>query len=959
MDVTEEKLGAERLRNSEAFKSAIINSSLDSIITIDEEARILEFNPAAEQAFGWTREQAMGQQLDTLIIPEPMREAHRRGLARYIETGKSNILGRRLELDALRADGSIFPIELAVSEVALEGRHVFTAFLRDISARRVTQAELARRASMLEAVGYTATQIVSGVDWQRGIRELLERLGVSAEVSRATLFEAHPDASGRLVQSCRYDWCEAGLAPLSDDPRYWDMPLTGDHGEEVGEWTLARQRGEVVQATVSQTTGYTRQVFEEQGTLSFLSVPIMVGGLWWGFLGFDDCKNERVWTDIEIDVLRTSAALISGAIERARAEERLRLSEQRYALAARGANDGLWDWDMVADTAYFSPRLHEILGLADGDLGTTPAALFARVREPHLTALRAGLDARFARRRQKFEYECQMQHTSGTDRWMVWRGMIVYGDKGPVRVVGSLHDITERKSAEERVRESEARFRAIADDAPVLLDLMDTNHKLVFANRQFLQFCGRSLAEVAGDGWMANVHPDDLPELIEFANRHFERRESSEIEYRMLRHDGEYRWIHETQAVRYELDGTFAGFVDAIVDVTDRRHAEAEVARQREALHQSEKLTALGSLLAGVAHELNNPLSVVVGQAMLLEETAHDPKVIGRSETIRRAAERCSRIVRTFLTLARRRQPEQSLLDLNATVEMAVELLAYQLRISDIELKLDLAPNLPELLADADQIHQVITNLIVNAEHALSEAPRPRRLTLQTRADRNRRMVILSVSDNGPGIKPEIRNRIFEPFFTTKPMGQGTGIGLAMCRNVITSHRGTITLAPATGGGATFVVELPLPDEDQVIARTPAPVNGARRPADRCRILVVDDEAEIAETLSEILQSAGHSAEVASNGQQALDRLAAGGFDIILSDLRMPVLDGPGLYAALRERFPAMASRIAFITGDTLSARLGKFLADTGVLCLEKPFTPDDVRLLISQVLEQPGGSSR
>jgi PAS domain S-box-containing protein len=957
-DVTEEKLSAERLRTSEAFKSAIINASLESIVTIDAAGRILEFNPAAERTFGFTRDQVLGRSLDGLIIPERLGEAHRRGLARFLETGESKVVGRRLEIAALRADGTEFPIELAVTEVALEGRRAFTAYLRDITRRVSAEAELARRASLLEAVGHSATEIVGDVEWQRSIPDLLRRLGLAAEVSRVTLFEAHRSASGRLVQSCRHDWAEAGLAPLSDDPRYLEMPLTGDDGEEVGAWTLRRQRGEVVQATLSETTGYTRRVFEEHGTLSFLSVPIMVSGEWWGFFGFDDCKTERVWTDVEIDVLKTSAALIAGAIERARAAERLRLSEQRYALAARGANDGLWDWDVAGNTAYFSPRLHEILGLAERELGSSPSALFDRVCEEDLSALQKMLESRFAQRRRKFEIECRMRHQSGGERWMVWRGMIVHDANGPIRVVGSLHDITERKEAEAKLRESEARFRELAEDAPVLLDLMDAQNKLVFANRRYLEFIGRSLEEVVVDGWMAEIHPEDLPRVIEFGDRQLARRGEAEIEYRARRHDGEYRWMRLTETVRRGADGAFAGFVDAMVDVTDRKRAEAEVARQRDALHQSEKLTALGSLLAGVAHELNNPLSVVVGQAMLLEETAIDPKVVGRSETIRRAAERCSRIVRTFLTLVRQRQPEQSLVDLNMTIAMATELLAYQLRISDIELKLDLAADLPEVLADSDQLHQVVTNLIVNAEQALAEAGRPRRLGVSTRADQGRRMVVLAVADNGPGIGADIRPRIFEPFFTTKPPGQGTGIGLAMCRNVVSAHRGTLWLENTPGGGATFVVELPLPSGEAPAKPAPAAAAMPGPSPARYRVLVVDDEAEIAQTLAEILKAAGHEVDTAGNGEQALDQLDRETFDVILSDLRMPVLDGPGLFAALRERHPALVDRIAFITGDTLSARLGKFLADTGVLCIEKPFTPDDVRYLLAQVMAQPVGAA-
>lgn len=212
-----------------------------------------------------------------------------------------------------------------------------------IERRALVDAE--RRLKMLDAVAYAATRLVAGAAWRDQGGDLLARLGLATDMSRVTLFEIHPGRGGERVQSCRYDWAEPGLAPLSRDPRYHDMPLSDDGVPgNLNEWSRRRERGEIVQATLRETSGYTRQVFLEHGTLAFLSVPIMVDGKWWGFLGFDDCKEERVWSEAELHVLKTAAALIAGAIERERASEQIRLSEERYALAARGANDGLLDW---------------------------------------------------------------------------------------------------------------------------------------------------------------------------------------------------------------------------------------------------------------------------------------------------------------------------------------------------------------------------------------------------------------------------------------------------------------------------------------------------------------------------------------------------------------------------------------------------------------------------------------
>ncbi|MGH6931213.1 MAG: hybrid sensor histidine kinase/response regulator, partial [Dongiaceae bacterium] len=470
------------------------------------------------------------------------------------------------------------------------------------------------------------------------------------------------------------------------------------------------------------------------------------------------------------------------------------------------------------------------------------------------------------------------------------------------------------------------------------------------ANSRFLTFFGRTLADVTSGNWdwTADVHVEDLPSTSRIFYEALRRKESVEYENRVRRHDGEYRWVRESHIARFEEDGAFAGYVSALVDITDRKLAEAELERQREALHQSEKLTALGSLLAGVAHELNNPLSVVVGHSMMLRESVSEPKIAARAEKIRKAADRCARIVRTYLALARQRPREIAAVNLNTIVDMVVDLLAYQMRTTDILCSKSLSVEPPTVEGDADQLNQVVTNLLVNAQQALAEAPGPRRIRVSTIVDAKFGQVRLIVADNGHGIEREIRSRIFDPFFTTKPHGVGTGVGLSMCLGIVSAHGGAIAVEDSPDGGATFVVDLPL-RATATPAATVQPATEMPGSLD-LRILVVDDETEIGDMLGEMLRTAGHRVETVANGRQALDRMAVAPFDFVLSDLRMPVLDGPSLYDEVKARYPAMRDRVAFITGDTLSPRLRKFLAETGVPCLEKPFSTADVHALVARL---------
>jgi signal transduction histidine kinase len=383
------------------------------------------------------------------------------------------------------------------------------------------------------------------------------------------------------------------------------------------------------------------------------------------------------------------------------------------------------------------------------------------------------------------------------------------------------------------------------------------------------------------------------------------------------------------------------------------RLLENTVRERTEQLLQSEKVATMGSLLAGVAHELNNPLAVVLGQSHLLREAADDPRTIARAEKIIAGADRCGRIVRNFLALARQRPPEQGEVRLNRVVQEAVELLAYELRTDNVEVTLSLAEDLPVLWADGHQLHQVTVNVVTNAHHAMRHRGEARRLAITTERDPAGQQVRLTIADTGPGIPAEIRAKIFDPFFTTKPPGQGTGLGLSLCRGIVEEHGGTITVASEPGQGTTFTIALPvLPRPVAVVAQDdgepPAPV-GAKT------ILVVDDEPEIAAIVVEVLERDGHRAETTLNGAEALRRLEQHGYDLIVSDTKMPVLDGIDFYRELERRFPALLPRLIFVTGDVLDAEKRRFLESTGVPFLTKPLDLTEMRRVVRRRLADTG----
>jgi CheY-like chemotaxis protein len=335
---------------------------------------------------------------------------------------------------------------------------------------------------------------------------------------------------------------------------------------------------------------------------------------------------------------------------------------------------------------------------------------------------------------------------------------------------------------------------------------------------------------------------------------------------------------------------------------------------------------------------------------MLLEEDAGNSRLAERAAKIRRAAERCAKIVQTFLALARQKPPERRRVDLNAIVSAALDLTGYGMRTAGIDVVCELTPGLPMLDADGDQLHQVFANLLVNAQQALHETDHPRRLTIATRRAARPGMLEVEVADNGPGIPPELRRRVMEPFFTTKPQGVGTGLGLSYSLGVVEAHGGQLELVD-TADGAVFRVTLPAVEE---APPGPTPDGAVAVPAASAgRALVVDDEPEIADMLAEILEGQGYRVRIAASGEDAKAQLAVRDFDLVLSDLRMPGIDGPTLYAWVRAERPHLLPRFGFVTGDTMGPAAVRFLAESGVPSLEKPFTPKGLRNFVEKVRER------
>ena len=377
----------------------------------------------------------------------------------------------------------------------------------------------------------------------------------------------------------------------------------------------------------------------------------------------------------------------------------------------------------------------------------------------------------------------------------------------------------------------------------------------------------------------------------------------------------------------------------------------------QEEVIQSEKMTALGNLLSGVAHELNNPLCGILGYAQLLQQSVTDPKVRKGIEVIVREGDRAARIVSNLLTFARREKVEKKPLGLNGVIMKTLEKKAYDLKVSRIEVKADLDPRLPFVLGDFHQLQVVLGHLITNAQQAMFEANGGG--VLEIRSERRQGTVVVTLSDNGPGIPAEHVRRIFDPFFTTKEVGKGTGLGLSVSQAIMRDHGGMLKQSGKPGRGATFILELPEAPPETVEAAAPAAASaGAGQPEALPpagpRILVADAEAHVLDLLVELLRGMGYRVDTAESADGALAKVRAGVYDALIADYALPHLSGKALLDILRAEKPSLARRVIFLASDTADPRLLEFATVSGSFLLGKPFDLETMREAIRRVLDAP-----
>ncbi|MFT3978661.1 MAG: PAS domain S-box protein, partial [Sphingomonas bacterium] len=695
-----------------------------------------------------------------------------------------------------------------------------------------------------------------------------------------------------------------------------------------------------------------------------------------------DAQPEMRYVDYVFQPLIDATGAVTGVFvqgtdvtDRHNAERALALSRESLELATGAGEIGTWDVQLPSRESFWSDRAKAMYGFPPRHAMTVRdyyARLHPADRRMVRRALRAATDPA---RRALVDVEFRViRADDGTVRWLAATGRGFFEEDTSVRVAGTVMDITRRRQEREALRESEARFRNLADSLPALVWQTDERGEIVFANQFFETFLGITPAAIIRDGWTRLYLPEDrglVAGLREQANR---TREPLGGDLRLRTVKGDSRWVHAEARPRI-IDGVYRGFICCAVDVSEahlageaseRRVAErtrelteqiAERERVEATLHQMQRLEAVGQLTSGVAHDFNNLLTVVLGNVAMLERTlgeAGDARTRQRLEHVRMAAERGAALTAQLLAFSRRQRLEAKVVELNQRIVGMRELMESTLgRAITIETRLSSA--LWRALVDPTQFELVVLNLAINGRDAMGAAGGT--LTVSTAnialgepASPDEppagEYVVVSVADTGEGMSKEVRARVFEPFFTTKEVGKGSGLGLAQVYGFVKQSGGGIGIETAPGKGTTVRLYLPRADEDGA-AGPGEPASGCEGSIAGRKVLVLDDDDHVRAVTAQELRDAGAKVIEVGDGARALGIMEHdAAIDAAVVDFAMPGMNGAEFAAQARGLRPGLP--VLFVTGYA-DLRALAHVGDDAVI--QKPFAAGAVARRLGEML--------
>ena len=637
--------------------------------------------------------------------------------------------------------------------------------------------------------------------------------------------------------------------------------------------------------------------------------------------------------------------------ERKRAEETLRQSERNYRILFETALEGVAVIDReTLKVVLCNQNAARVFGLGSPEevVGLDP-----------VTAVHPDDRERVAKIMLEDGLEKDLRETNefrliardGRDLWVSAVGATTEYQGKPAMMV-SFRDFTERKQAEEALRQSEERYRTILASIEDGYYEVDLAGKFTFFNDAECRQLGYPREEMMGMNYRVYTSKEETGRVYKAYNQIYRTGKPIKgLSSQAVRKDGTRVFTEDSVSPLQNQEGEIIGFRGISRDITERKRMEEEKRQLERKAQLASRLATVGEMASGIAHEINNPLTGVIGYAQLLMQRQDIPEDIKKDlKVINDGGQRVAGIVNKMLTFARQYKPQRDYVSINDLIANTLALRAYELKTHNIKVITRLDPELPATIADGGQLQQVFLNLIVNAETEMSLAHDKGRLSIKTEKIDN--AIRISFKDDGPGIAKENMDKIFNPFFTTREVGEGTGLGLSMCHGIIAEHNGQIYAKSKSGKGATFIVELPIVTRPEQLELAEPKVEEAEEAA-KAKILVVDDEPTVLSLVSRVLTDEGHEVETIDNADDALEMIESKRYHLILLDIQMPGMSGTELYKRIHKIAPSLARRIVFITGDVIGARTTAFLSRTKAHYIMKPFDAEQLKREVNRILTE------
>ncbi len=635
-----------------------------------------------------------------------------------------------------------------------------------------------------------------------------------------------------------------------------------------------------------------------------------------------------------------------------RIKKKLEQTELKYRTLVDGIDEAVFILDSEGKMSYTSKSVERIFGYSVDEFTDSFNALLP---EDDRALLRKNCD-QVARKKHIDPFVITFPRKNGEQAYVEINASIYSGREGGI--IGTMQDVTKRVLLENEIEAHRDRVNDIFNSMIDWIYISDENYNITFTNR--------ALEQELGDG-----HGRKCYQYLYSSNTPCSFckwqgiRERKTVRWELRREDGKTFDIISSPLVN--PDGSL-NKMEILRDITRRKETEEklrvqsertslaneqlkdaieELKRTQEQLIQSEKLAALGELVSGVAHELNNPLFSAMGYAELLVSSDLDlEEQHEKLQNILESIKRAGRIVKDLLRFARLEKVDTELVSIQEALEKTISLRSYEMKVNDLQVEFEFQEELPPVRGNFIRLQQVFLNIIINAEQAIYEAGGGGVIRIETSYDDEKKEVCVTIANNGPSIPGNIMGNIFNPFFTTKEVGKGTGLGLSTSYGIIKSHNGDIQVR-SDPEWTVFMVTLPAQRTVSVapsVVRTPGEqVKDVDIDAHGESILVVDDEPIIVNLLNDFLTRKGFSVITASSGSEALEKLGESDVKLVITDIKMPEMDGKTFYEEIKNRNPELLRRVLFITGDTLSPETINFFKETGSLHLKKPFSFSEI----------------